>query len=42
MTDRNSLFEEIFLTLTDSYYFSRLFTKTIGISPKKFRQSKPV
>lgn len=27
--------------IDDSYYFSRLFTKTIGISPKKYRQSRP-
>lgn len=25
--------------IDDSYYFSRLFTKTIGISPKKYRES---
>ena len=26
----------------DSYYFSRLFTKVVGVSPKKFRESKGV
>ncbi|MDD6977115.1 MAG: AraC family transcriptional regulator, partial [Prevotellaceae bacterium] len=26
--------------IDDSYYFSRLFTKTIGISPKKYRCAK--
>lgn len=26
------------LGIDDSYYFSRLFTKTIGISPKKYRE----
>lgn len=25
--------------IDDSYYFSRLFTKTVGISPKKYRES---
>ena len=24
----------------DAYYFSRLFTKTMGISPKAYRQSR--
>lgn len=28
------------LGIDDSYYFSRLFTKTIGISPKKYREKR--
>lgn len=25
--------------IDDSYYFSRLFTKIVGVSPKKYRQT---
>lgn len=29
------------LGIDDSYYFSRLFTHVVGVSPKKYRQSSP-